>query len=94
MQKCFGSAVDTMQKVSLEVSTTALQQAYLAIVVPPETRSATRVPKPHVLRVMQLTRLVPIFGEHGSRLLCLLYLACPELPLCCLTVDEPAVQPS
>ena len=71
-----------------------LQKVYLAIVMPPQMRSATFDLKPHALHVMQVVGLVAVLGEHGSRLLCLLYLSCPELPLSCLTVHKPAVQSS
>ena len=38
---------------------------------------------------MQVVGLIPILGEQGSCLLCLLYLPCPELPFGSLTVQEP-----
>lgn len=63
---------------------------YLAKVVALKVRSATLNLIPHALHVVQVVGLVPILGEHGSRLLSLLYLPRPELPLGCLTVQEPA----
>ena len=45
---------------------------------------------PHALHVMQVVGLVAVLGEHGSSLLCLLYLASSELPFGGLAVQEPA----
>lgn len=58
--------------------------------MPLQVSPATLNLKPHALHVVQVVGLVTVFGEHGSSLFCLLYLACPELPLCCLAVHKPA----
>lgn len=72
----------SFDNVACFIPMTDLQHAYLAIVMPQQMCSAALNLKPHALHVMQVVGLVPVFGEHGSRLLCLLYLPCPELPLC------------
>lgn len=57
-----------------------------------QVRSPTLNFVPHALHVVQVVGLVPILGEHSSRLLSLLYLPSPELPLGSLTVHKPAVR--
>ena len=65
-------------------------RGYLAIVVLAKVRMAALNLIPHALHVMQVVGLVAVLGEHGSSLLCLLYLASSELPLGGLAVQEPA----
>ena len=63
---------------------------HLAKVLLAKVCSATLNLIPHALHVVQIVGLLPVFGEQGSRPLCLLYLPCPELPFGSLPVHKPA----
>ena len=63
---------------------------HLAILTSPQPGAPRLDLIPGALHVVQVVDLVPILCEQRSRGLCTLHVPCPELPLCCRAVQEPA----